>query len=160
SGKWKAVRQGLAKGAGGVELYDLESDLSEKKDVAMAHPDIVERLVNVMKEQPTRSDDFPLQSIDPPAKKKLPFPIHPNAAAFSGLSPRLCPAKPRLTAPGVRLTMSPAPGETCRGDTLNARGAGDGDPREGPDSPSPWRGKMGKRVGLGALCALLLVTGE
>ncbi|HJZ90117.1 MAG TPA: arylsulfatase [Gemmataceae bacterium] len=70
SGKWKAVRQGLAKGAGGVELYDLESDLSEKKDVAMAHPDIVERLVNVMKEQHTRSDDFPLQSIDPAAKKK------------------------------------------------------------------------------------------
>jgi arylsulfatase A-like enzyme len=70
SGKWKAVRQGLAKGIGAVELYDLEGDPSEQKDVAAAHADIVNRLVKVMKEQHTRSDVFPLQSVDPGAKKK------------------------------------------------------------------------------------------
>jgi arylsulfatase len=70
SGKWKAVRQGLAKGIGAVELYDLEADPSEQKDVAAAHADIVKRLVKVMKEQHTRSDVFPLQSVDPVAKKK------------------------------------------------------------------------------------------
>jgi arylsulfatase len=68
-GDWKAVRQNLSKGIVKTELYDLSKDESEKEDVAAKHPDVLARLEKRMKDQHTPSADFPLQAIDPPAKK-------------------------------------------------------------------------------------------
>ncbi|HEX3150687.1 MAG TPA: arylsulfatase [Gemmataceae bacterium] len=70
AGKWKAVRQNLTKGPSGVELFDLESDPSEKMDVAADHADVVQKLERIMKEQHTPSALFPLPSVDPKPKKQ------------------------------------------------------------------------------------------
>jgi arylsulfatase len=68
-GEWKAVRQNLAKGVVKTELYNLAKDESEKDDVAAKYPDVLARLEKRMKDEHTPSPDFPLQAIDPPAKK-------------------------------------------------------------------------------------------
>ena len=68
-GDWKAVRQNLAKGVVKTELYNLATDESEKDDVAAKHPEVLARLEKRLKEQHTPNPDFPLQTIDPPAKK-------------------------------------------------------------------------------------------
>jgi arylsulfatase len=69
SGEWKAVRQNLVKGVVKTELYNLRKDEAEKDDVAAKHPEVVERLEKLLKEQHTPSADFPLQTIDVPVKK-------------------------------------------------------------------------------------------
>jgi arylsulfatase len=68
-GDWKAVRQNLAKGIVKTELYDLSKDESEKNDVSAKNPEVLARLEKLMKDQHTPNPDFPLQAIDPPAKK-------------------------------------------------------------------------------------------
>ena len=55
-GRWKAVRK--AKTA--IELYDLETDVSEKNDIAAAHPDVVRRIEEIMKEAHTESEFWPV----------------------------------------------------------------------------------------------------
>jgi arylsulfatase len=70
AGNWKAVRENLGKGVVKTELYDLATDESESTDVAAKHPDVLAKLEKLMKEQHTPNPDFPLQAIDPPAKKK------------------------------------------------------------------------------------------
>jgi arylsulfatase len=70
AGKWKAVRQNMGKGPSEIELYDLEGDPTEKKDVAADHTDVLMRLTAIMTKEHTPSTIFPLQSVDPPAKKK------------------------------------------------------------------------------------------
>ncbi len=76
-GKWKLLlgdRQkhyGYVddKGSGKIELYDLNSDIGETKDLASQHPEIVERLVKKCKEFPLPKENFKHQ-IGLPAKKK------------------------------------------------------------------------------------------
>jgi arylsulfatase A len=46
SGKWKLHRSG----ANGLELYDLENDISEKTNLAKDHPQVVKRLLDYMGE--------------------------------------------------------------------------------------------------------------
>jgi arylsulfatase len=70
AGNWKAVRQNLGKGQVKTELYDLSKDGSESTDVAAKHPDVVAKLEALLKDQHTPNPDFPLQAIDPPAKKE------------------------------------------------------------------------------------------
>ncbi len=70
AGKWKAVRQKLNKGPSAIELYDLEADPSETKNIAAEHPDVVKRLASIMKTEHTPSKVFPLPSVDPPPKKR------------------------------------------------------------------------------------------
>lgn len=82
-GRWKAVRQNLnrpaattkaaakkkqqaAPGPIRTELYDLESDPSESKDVAAEHPEIVARLEAILKAQHTPSEIFPIRSLEGP----------------------------------------------------------------------------------------------
>ena len=44
--RWKGVRQPMITGR--LELYDLEEDPAEARDVAAAHPDVAARLVRLM----------------------------------------------------------------------------------------------------------------
>jgi arylsulfatase A-like enzyme len=53
AGKWKAVRKPML--AGPIELYDLETDAGEERNIAARHPDVVERLRAHMDEAHTPS---------------------------------------------------------------------------------------------------------
>ena len=55
-GKWKAVRYGLASP---TELYDLEQDLSETRDLAQAHPEIATRMAQIFATSRTETPGFP-----------------------------------------------------------------------------------------------------
>jgi arylsulfatase A-like enzyme len=55
-GKWKAVRQGPD---APIELYDLEADIGETKDLAAAHPDIVTMFQTYFREARTPSVHWP-----------------------------------------------------------------------------------------------------
>jgi arylsulfatase len=68
-GKWKGVRQEMAKGPGALELYDLDADPAESKNVAADQPDVTKRVEALMREQHVRSELFPLPSVDVPSKK-------------------------------------------------------------------------------------------
>src|SRR5205823_14370177 len=70
AGNWKAVRQNLAKGVVKTELYDLANDPNETTDVGAQHPDVLARLEARLKQQQTPNPDFPLPTIEPPAKQK------------------------------------------------------------------------------------------
>ncbi len=50
AGKWKAVRPGPEKP---VELYDLSADVSESRDVALDHPELVKKLEGAMRAEHT-----------------------------------------------------------------------------------------------------------
>jgi arylsulfatase A-like enzyme len=47
-GDWKGVRIPMLTGE--IELYDLRTDPGEQHDVAAAHPDVVERIRQIMQE--------------------------------------------------------------------------------------------------------------
>jgi arylsulfatase A-like enzyme len=55
-GRWKAVR--LKPGAA-LELYDLDADSREERDVAASHPDIVSKIDEYLKTARTPSDRWP-----------------------------------------------------------------------------------------------------
>ena len=68
-GKWKGIRQKmLRKGKNHdplkIELYDLQKDPSESKDLAAKHPEVVERIRKLMAEQHVPSPHFPMKPID------------------------------------------------------------------------------------------------
>ena len=62
-GKWKAVRNGLDQP---IELYDLEADIGETKDVSDSHPDVVKQMARIFEETYTPSPDYPVPA--PPLK--------------------------------------------------------------------------------------------
>jgi arylsulfatase A len=48
-GKWKAVKRDIKKNADAkLELYDLESDVSEKNNVAEKYPEIAAKMAKIM----------------------------------------------------------------------------------------------------------------
>jgi len=54
-GKWKGVKQGLRKNPDApLELYDLENDLGEQRNVADAHPEVAARIEAIMLEARTQ----------------------------------------------------------------------------------------------------------
>jgi arylsulfatase A-like enzyme len=57
-GRWKAVR--LKSGAP-LELYDLQDDPGEQKEVAAAHPDIVRRIEAYLQTARTESARWPVK---------------------------------------------------------------------------------------------------
>ncbi|MCA8987040.1 MAG: arylsulfatase [Planctomycetaceae bacterium] len=65
-GQWKGIRQKLSpKNAKLVtELYDLNADPGESKDLAAEHPEIVEKIERIMREQHTVSTVFPFPILD------------------------------------------------------------------------------------------------
>lgn len=65
AGKWKAVRNGLDRP---IELYDLEQDPAESRDVAGQHPEIAARMKAILAEAFVPSPDYPVQSARPESK--------------------------------------------------------------------------------------------
>jgi arylsulfatase A-like enzyme len=69
-GNWKAVRTNLNAPAGkqpsalSTELYDLDKDPREERNIASEHPEVLARLERLLKEQHTKSDLFPLRALD------------------------------------------------------------------------------------------------
>ena len=68
---WKGVRHPLnPKGKNAparklaLELYDLKNDPAETTDLAAAHPDMVQRLEKILREQHTPSEVFPFPELD------------------------------------------------------------------------------------------------
>ncbi|MFP4502859.1 MAG: arylsulfatase [Candidatus Hydrogenedentota bacterium] len=56
-GKWKGIRHGEG---GPIQLYNLEEDLGEEHDIADEHPDIVQRIAEIMEEAVTPSPRYPV----------------------------------------------------------------------------------------------------
>ncbi len=56
-GRWSAVRHGLD---GPLEIYDLTADAGQKTNVAAAHPEIVRRMEEYLKDCRTDSPDYPV----------------------------------------------------------------------------------------------------
>ena len=56
-GKWKALR---LKPGRKIELYDLDSDIAELKDLADEHPEIVAEMAEIFRTGRTKSEVFPL----------------------------------------------------------------------------------------------------
>ena len=58
-GKWKAIRLQVKRDPNGpIELYDLKKDPQEKNNIASEHPDIVDKMAQVMKKAHVDSDVF------------------------------------------------------------------------------------------------------
>lgn len=57
-GDWKGVRNGPD---GPIELYDLESDVGEARDVAGSTPDVAARIAEIMEEAHVESADYPIR---------------------------------------------------------------------------------------------------
>jgi len=55
-GDWKAVRYGHK---GATELYDLKNDLYETKNVAPAHPEVLDRMNKILRTESVKDDCFP-----------------------------------------------------------------------------------------------------
>jgi uncharacterized sulfatase len=56
--QWKAVRPQAGEP---LELYDLKSDLGEKRNVAQEHPDVVARMESYLKSARTESPQWPIR---------------------------------------------------------------------------------------------------
>ena len=67
-GPWKGVRQNLLRKNNpnplNIELYNLDKDISESKDVAADHPKVVAEIRKLMTEQHTASQFFPIKPLD------------------------------------------------------------------------------------------------
>jgi arylsulfatase A-like enzyme len=55
-GKWKAVRHGID---APLELYNLEADIGESKDVAAANPQVVKSIADYLQDCRTESPEYP-----------------------------------------------------------------------------------------------------
>lgn len=68
-GRWKAVRQDLARRPDApIELYDLEADPGETRDVAAGNPAVVAELSAFMTSARRPSPEFPFPALDEPAR--------------------------------------------------------------------------------------------
>ena len=68
-GKWKGIRQKMIRKGKNhdplkIELYDLSVDESETNDLASKHPEIVDKLKKMMRDQHIPSKEFPIAVID------------------------------------------------------------------------------------------------
>ena len=63
-GDWKGIRQNMHKGNLRLQLFDLSKDISESKDVAAQHPEVVQRILAIMRAQHAPSELFLFPAID------------------------------------------------------------------------------------------------
>jgi arylsulfatase A-like enzyme len=60
-GKWKGIKLHVNSNPNGpIELYDLQTDVGEKNNIADKHPDIVQKIRKIMEQQHRENPDFPL----------------------------------------------------------------------------------------------------
>ncbi|MDZ7691102.1 MAG: sulfatase-like hydrolase/transferase [Balneolaceae bacterium] len=60
-GQWKAVRLNVSENEDApIELYNLEQDAGEQRNIAEEHPDEVEQMRSIMEQSHIRSELFPL----------------------------------------------------------------------------------------------------
>ena len=57
-GKWKAIREPMLTGP--VQLYDLQADVGEQRDVAAAHPDVVKQAVVLLNQAHVPNPHWPV----------------------------------------------------------------------------------------------------
>jgi len=64
-GKWKGVRKNIFDGNLHIELYNLETDIRESKDVSSQHPEIVKKIEDIMKKEhvPSNNERFKIKQI-------------------------------------------------------------------------------------------------
>lgn len=65
-GDWKGLRRNMQKGNTKIELYSLKDDVGEKQDVADKHPEVVQRIEQIMKTARVPSKLFPIKALDGP----------------------------------------------------------------------------------------------
>jgi arylsulfatase A-like enzyme len=58
TGRWKGIRTGLD---GPVELYDLDADIGEERNVAARHPSVVRRIQDLLRTSRTESPEWPVK---------------------------------------------------------------------------------------------------
>tara|TARA_B100000809_G_scaffold248904_1_gene279504 strand:+ start:2358 stop:3848 length:1491 start_codon:yes stop_codon:yes gene_type:complete len=67
-GKWKGIRQNMLRKNNAdplkIELYNLQADIGESKDVAAENPQVVARIRTLMNQQHTPSELFPIRPLD------------------------------------------------------------------------------------------------
>lgn len=64
-GQWKGIRKGIFNGNLEIELYDLNTDITEEQDVAAQHPEIVAQIKEIMKtaHRPAELDRFKMEEL-------------------------------------------------------------------------------------------------
>jgi arylsulfatase A-like enzyme len=55
-GKWKGIRKDILKGNTEIDLYNLETDLTEEQNVASENPEIVEKIRRIMKNEHSQAE--------------------------------------------------------------------------------------------------------
>ena len=67
-GKWKGIRQNMLRKNNAdplkIELYNLATDIGESKDVAAENPKLVAQMRQLMDQQHTPSELFPIRPLD------------------------------------------------------------------------------------------------
>lgn len=63
-GRWKGIRQ--VRRTASLELYDLQTDVAETRDVAAQHPEMIARMEAYLKEAREDSPNWPLPSVSKP----------------------------------------------------------------------------------------------
>jgi arylsulfatase A-like enzyme len=65
-GKWKAVQNNVHKAPDGpIELYNLEDDPEETKNVAGSHPELIDEAKKIFDEAHSPSKEWPFKKLDP-----------------------------------------------------------------------------------------------
>jgi arylsulfatase A-like enzyme len=68
-GSWKGIRKGPRSP---VELYDLGSDIGERKNLAAARPEVVKKIEELLRTARTESAEFPIRTPEEAKKRALP----------------------------------------------------------------------------------------
>ncbi|MBK8978053.1 MAG: arylsulfatase [Planctomycetes bacterium] len=63
-GRYKGVMVNIHRGGDRIELYDLDTDLGETRDVAAEHPDVVAQVRAIMATDRSVEPDFPMEAFD------------------------------------------------------------------------------------------------
>lgn len=63
-GPWKGLRRNLLRGNTKLELYNLQNDIGEQNDVSAQHPDLVQHIEKILREQHQPSPLFPIKVLD------------------------------------------------------------------------------------------------